>query len=298
LNGYIEADNDANIIDLSESCLEKLWVFSSEYLYKFTYAKSDCDSLIPLYVPRIQGSTVNSVANSINELLPGSFELIKSDGEVGVKFLSFQFKYKVMIGYVFGVFGWPFVYYFVPAAFIVSLLDLLILQGLSSRPLQKQILIVLGNFIWIITLFGFISFLICLLFGLLFCFSIFCLGLGKRLLSHSLLILLPCGRQVVKDDNIGIGVVCNKLGDCMWLGMGFLLIFIHGIGAIVFALSIVLLPLAPMHLKVISLMFFPSRSNICLDYRVDNSMQVRSVEFGGIISTKSRAIETRVAGVH
>lgn len=113
----------------------------------------------------------------------------------------------------------------------------------------------LGNLIWLV-FGGLLSGLLYLLSGLLLCLTVVGLPFGLRSMKMGLEILMPFGKELkeLPDPNSPLRLVFNVI----WLLLfGWEIAIQHAVWALILAVTIVGMPFALQHLKLIPLALFP-----------------------------------------
>lgn len=113
----------------------------------------------------------------------------------------------------------------------------------------------LGNIIWII-FGGFLSFIGYLVGGLALCITIIGIPLGLQSFKLSLFVLFPFG----SDTRVtGTGLSgCNILLNVVWLIFGGIWIMLnHLFWGVILAITIIGIPFAKQHFKLVKLAFTP-----------------------------------------
>ncbi len=113
----------------------------------------------------------------------------------------------------------------------------------------------IGNLLWIL-LGGFILFLEYLIGGLLLCLTIIGLPFGLQCIKLAFFSLFPFGKKIVSTPAAGgfLSLVMNVL----WILLGGIWIALtHLVFAVLCAITIIGLPFAKQHLKLVSLSLMP-----------------------------------------
>lgn len=113
-----------------------------------------------------------------------------------------------------------------------------------------------GNILWVLLGGGIILFLEYFLGGLLLCLTIIGIPFGIQCIKLSFVALLPFGKEVVPLENSSgcLSLVMNII----WILVGGIWIAVtHLIFAILCAITIIGIPFASQHLKLVSLSFAP-----------------------------------------
>ncbi|HHX44624.1 MAG TPA: YccF domain-containing protein [Chloroflexi bacterium] len=118
----------------------------------------------------------------------------------------------------------------------------------------------LGNLLWII-LGGVIVALLYLIGGLVLCLTIVGIPFGVQLIKLSLLALAPFGKEVNTEGSASglLEIVMNVL---WWIFGGVEAAIVHLVLALVLAITIVGLPFAKQHLKLVKLALVPFGARI------------------------------------
>lgn len=114
---------------------------------------------------------------------------------------------------------------------------------------------VIGNILWFV-LGGFLMGLAYMVSGLALCLTIVGIPFGLRTIKLGLEVMLPFGKDVkeIEGANSPLRLVFNVL----WLVLfGWEIALGHAVLALIFALTIVGLPFAYQHLKIVPLSLFP-----------------------------------------
>lgn len=111
-----------------------------------------------------------------------------------------------------------------------------------------------GNFLWIV-FGGFVLFVLYFLYGLLLCLTLVGIPFGIQLMKLGLYALVPFGRTVSSEKSTG----CLNLGfNILWIMLGWWqLALFHLCLAVIFAITIVGLPFAKQHIKLIQVSLLP-----------------------------------------
>lgn len=113
----------------------------------------------------------------------------------------------------------------------------------------------LGNLVWLV-FGGFLSGLGYITGGFLLCLTVVGIPFGLRSIKMGIEVMLPFGKDLAElhDANSPLRVVFNVL----WLVLfGWELALMHAIWALILAITIIGLPFALQHLKLIPLALFP-----------------------------------------
>jgi uncharacterized membrane protein YccF (DUF307 family) len=113
----------------------------------------------------------------------------------------------------------------------------------------------LGNIIWLI-FGGFIAGLGYIFGGLLLCVTIIGIPFGMQSIKIGIATFAPFGKEIVEGDNANspLRVIFNLI----WLILfGWEIAIAHLVGAIILAVTIIGIPFAMQHIKLIPLALFP-----------------------------------------
>ncbi|MGQ9560222.1 MAG: YccF domain-containing protein [Candidatus Oleimicrobiaceae bacterium] len=113
----------------------------------------------------------------------------------------------------------------------------------------------LGNIVWIL-LGGFLVFLWYLLGGVVLCLTVVGIPFGIQCFKLSLLALVPFGRRVESTERFS-GCLATVMNVIWLLVAGLEIALIHLMLAALFAITIVGLPFAKQHLKLVNLALMP-----------------------------------------
>jgi len=118
----------------------------------------------------------------------------------------------------------------------------------------------LMNLLWIV-LGGFLIFLFYLIGGLVLCLTIVGIPFGVQLFKLSLLALSPFGKEVNTEGSASglLGIVMNVL---WWIFGGVEAAIVHLVLALILAITIVGLPFAKQHIKLLKLALVPFGARI------------------------------------
>ncbi len=118
----------------------------------------------------------------------------------------------------------------------------------------------LMNLLWIV-LGGFLIFLFYLIGGLVLCLTIVGIPFGVQLIKLSLLALTPFGKEVNTEGSASglLDIVMNVL---WWIFGGVEAAIVHLVLALVLAITIVGLPFAKQHIKLLKLALVPFGARI------------------------------------
>jgi len=118
----------------------------------------------------------------------------------------------------------------------------------------------LGNIIWLIC-GGFLSALGYFIGGLLLCFTIIGIPFGIQCFKIAGLELMPFGRKVVSNGSSG-GCLSTIFNIIWILTGGLYTAIIHLVFAFILAITIIGIPFAKQHLKLMELSFAPFGKNV------------------------------------
>jgi uncharacterized membrane protein YccF (DUF307 family) len=117
-----------------------------------------------------------------------------------------------------------------------------------------------GNIIWLI-FGGFIAGLGYILGGLLLCVTIVGIPFGMQAIKIGVATLTPFGKEIVEGENANspLRIVFNLI----WLVLfGWEIAVAHLIGAIILGITVIGIPFALQHIKLIPLALFPFGRNL------------------------------------
>jgi uncharacterized membrane protein YccF (DUF307 family) len=113
----------------------------------------------------------------------------------------------------------------------------------------------LGNIIWLI-FGGFVAAMGYIVGGLLICLTIIGIPLGLQSIRLGIATLAPFGKEVVKIE--GGGTTLRLFFDVLWIiAIGWGIALAHIVSAVVLTLTILGIPMAKQHLKLVPLALFP-----------------------------------------
>jgi len=113
----------------------------------------------------------------------------------------------------------------------------------------------IGNIIWLI-FGGLLAGLGYILGGLVLCITIIGIPFGLQSIKLGLATLAPFGKEVIEEEN-GTGVL-RMIFNLIWILLfGWEIAIAHLVGALVLAITIVGLPFARQHFKLIPVALFP-----------------------------------------
>lgn len=116
------------------------------------------------------------------------------------------------------------------------------------------------NLLWIV-LGGFLVFILYLIGGLVLCLTIVGIPFGVQLFKLSVLGLMPFGREVNTEGSASdlLSIVMNVL---WWIFGGVEVALVHLVLALILAITIVGLPFARQHIKLLKLALVPFGARI------------------------------------
>ncbi|MEZ4713975.1 MAG: YccF domain-containing protein [Caldilineaceae bacterium] len=115
----------------------------------------------------------------------------------------------------------------------------------------------LGNIIWLI-FGGLLAGLGYILGGALLCITIIGIPFGLQSIRLGVATLAPFGKQVVEESS-GAGLL-KLIFDLIWIFLfGWEIAVAHLIGALILAITIIGIPFAKQHLKLVPVALFPFR---------------------------------------
>ena len=113
----------------------------------------------------------------------------------------------------------------------------------------------LGNIIWLI-FGGFLTGLGYIVGGLLLCLTIIGIPFGLQAIKLGTATMTPFGREIVEDDNPNS--VLKIILNVLWMiFVGWEIAVIHLVHAAILAITIIGLPFAKQHIKLIVMALFP-----------------------------------------
>ena len=113
----------------------------------------------------------------------------------------------------------------------------------------------LGNLIWLI-FGGLIAALGYIIAGLLLCVTIVGIPFGMQSVKIGIATLVPFGKEVVENDNANSAL--RVLFNIVWLVLfGWEIALAHLLSALVLFITIIGIPFAKQHIKLIPLALFP-----------------------------------------
>ena len=113
----------------------------------------------------------------------------------------------------------------------------------------------LGNLLWIL-LGGFIIFFFYLFGGFILCLTIVGIPFGIQLFKLAVLGLAPFGREVDTERSAG-GLLSILMNVLWWVFGGVEVAVVHLVLAAVFAITIIGIPFAKQHIKLLKLALVP-----------------------------------------
>lgn len=118
----------------------------------------------------------------------------------------------------------------------------------------------LGNLIWVL-LGGFIIFFFYLFGGFMLCLTVVGIPFGLQLFKLAFLGLAPFGKEVNTERTAG-GLLSILMNVLWWIFGGVEVAIVHLVLALVFAISIVGIPFAKQHVKLLTLALVPFGTRI------------------------------------
>lgn len=113
----------------------------------------------------------------------------------------------------------------------------------------------IGNLLWIL-LGGFIIFFFYLFGGFILCLTIVGIPFGLQLFKLAVLSLAPFGREVNTERSAG-GLLSILMNVLWWVFGGVEVAVVHLVLALIFAITIVGIPFARQHIKLLKLALVP-----------------------------------------
>lgn len=113
----------------------------------------------------------------------------------------------------------------------------------------------LGNLIWLV-FGGFLAGLGYILGGLLLCLTIIGIPFGLQAIKLGTATMTPFGREIVEDKNAN-GVLTIVLNVFWMIFFGWEIAVMHLVHAAILAITIIGLPFAKQHVKLIVMALFP-----------------------------------------
>ncbi len=114
---------------------------------------------------------------------------------------------------------------------------------------------VLGNIIWLI-FGGFITGAGYILGGLLICLTIIGIPFGLAAIKLGIAAMIPFGREIVRTESAG--TLLNTIFNVIWVLLwGWGLALAHLTSALILAITIIGIPFALQHWKLVPLALFP-----------------------------------------
>ena len=114
---------------------------------------------------------------------------------------------------------------------------------------------VLGNIIWLI-LGGLLIAIVYFIGGIVFCLTIIGIPFGLKAFKLEIAVLSPFGKQV-KHVESGSGCI-NTVFNVVWLLLfGWEIALAHLIGGVLYAITIIGIPIAQQHFKLAQMGLFP-----------------------------------------
>ena len=118
----------------------------------------------------------------------------------------------------------------------------------------------LMNLLWAI-LGGFVIFVLYLVGGLVLCLTIVGIPFGRQLFKLSLLALAPFGKEV-NTEGSARGLLQIIMNVLWWIFGGVEAALVHLVLALILAITIVALPFAKQHIKLLKLALVPFGARI------------------------------------
>lgn len=118
----------------------------------------------------------------------------------------------------------------------------------------------IGNLLWIL-LGGFIIFFFYLFGGFILCLTIVGIPFGLQLFKLAVLSLAPFGREVNTERSAG-GLLSILMNVLWWVFGGVEVAVVHLVLALIFAITIVGIPFARQHIKLLKLALVPFGSRL------------------------------------
>jgi uncharacterized membrane protein YccF (DUF307 family) len=113
----------------------------------------------------------------------------------------------------------------------------------------------LGNIIWLV-FGGFLTGLGYILGGILLCITIIGIPFGLQAIKLGGATMTPFGRKIVENNNPNS--VLNIILNVLWMVfVGWEIALVHLLHAVLLAITIIGLPFAKQHIKLIALALFP-----------------------------------------
>ncbi|ACK65192.1 protein of unknown function DUF307 [Rippkaea orientalis PCC 8801] len=113
----------------------------------------------------------------------------------------------------------------------------------------------LGNIIWLI-FGGFLAGLGYILGGILICLTIIGIPFGQQAIKLGIATMTPFGREIVVTESAG--TVLNTIFNIIWvIVVGWSIALAHLMGGLTLAITIIGIPFALQHFKLIPLALFP-----------------------------------------
>ena len=113
----------------------------------------------------------------------------------------------------------------------------------------------LGNIIWLI-FGGFIAGIGYILGGLLICLTIIGIPFGQQAIKLGVATMTPFGREIVVTPSAG--TLLNTIFNILWvIFVGWEIALAHLVSGLLLAITIIGIPFALQHFKLISLALFP-----------------------------------------
>ena len=118
----------------------------------------------------------------------------------------------------------------------------------------------LGNFIWLV-LGGIIVSLFYFIGGIILCITIIGIPFGVQLFKLGTLALAPFGREVNTEGSAG-GLISILMNVLWWICGGVEVAVVHLVLALLFAITIIGIPFAKQHIKLLTLALVPFGAKI------------------------------------
>lgn len=118
----------------------------------------------------------------------------------------------------------------------------------------------IGNLLWFL-LGGFLIFLFYLIGGVVLCLTIVGIPFGVQLIKLSMMGLAPFGKEIDTAGSAS-GLLPILMNVLWWIFGGVELAIVHLVLALIFAITIVGLPFAKQHIKLLKLALVPFGARI------------------------------------
>jgi len=119
----------------------------------------------------------------------------------------------------------------------------------------------IGNLLWILLGGGLFIFLGYLIGGVLLCLTIVGIPFGVQLIKLSLLGLAPFGKRI-DTEGVASGILPILMNVLWWVLGGVEVAIVHLVFAFILAISVVGLPFAKQHMKMLHLSLVPFGASI------------------------------------